>query len=193
MGNIEERAKKRRRRENIQGVVLSAIGIAGILAVAMIAPNIFQAFPRVLGKKRYKLAFQARTAAARLAARGHVRFVERHGKKWIEITEKGRRILELERQKMRLAALRGKRWDKRYRLVMFDIPQRRKQIRDAVRRLLRECGFLRLQDSVWVFPYDCEELITLVKSDMRIGKDLLYAVVDSIENDTWIKRHFGLK
>ncbi|MDO8552298.1 MAG: CRISPR-associated endonuclease Cas2 [bacterium] len=192
MGQIEEKSRKRRKKENIQQAVLAAIGIAGILAVTMIAPNIFQAVPGLMGRKRYKLAFQARTASSRLAIKGYVRFILKNGKKWIEITDAGRRALLLEHEKARLDVIQGKRWDKRYRLVMFDIPQKRKNTRDSVRRLLRECGFLRLQDSVWVFPYDCEELIVLIKSDMRLGKDLLYVIVDSIENDGWIKKHFGL-
>lgn len=53
-------------------------------------------------------------------------------------------------------------------------------------------GFLKLQDSVWIYPYDCEELVALLKADFRIGKDILYVIADSLENDGWIKRHFGL-
>ncbi len=75
---------------------------------------------------------------------------------------------------------------------MFDIPQYRRLDRDHLRQVVRACGFLRLQDSVWVFPYDCEELIMLLKADMRIGKDVLYAIVETIENDGWIKKHFGI-
>src|SRR3990167_1288378 len=193
MGKMEEESRKIRRRANIQNAVLAAVGIAGILAFIMIAPNIFQALPRIMGKKRYKLAFQARTAASRLAIKGHVRFIERDGRKYIEITDAGRHALAFEQEKAGLAAMKGKNWDKRYRLVMFDIPEKYKTTRDKVRRLLNECGFLRLQDSVWIFPYDCEELITLIKSDMRLPRNLLYALVDSIENDKWIKRHFGLR
>ena len=193
MGKVEKRSREIRKRANIQHAVLAIIGIAGILTVTMIAPNIFQALPRIIGKKRYKLAFQARTAASRLAVKGYVRFIEKNGKKWIEITDTGRRALAFEQEKMRLANVRWKRWDKRYRLVIFDIPEKRKTMRDHVRRILRGCGFLRLQDSVWLFPYDCEELITLMKSEKKIGKDLLYAVVDSIENDAWIKKHFNLR
>ena len=63
---------------------------------------------------------------------------------------------------------------------------------DRLRRLMREYGFLRLQNSVWVYPHDCEELISLIKADLRIGKDVLYAVVESIEYDAWIKKHFNL-
>lgn len=193
MGDVEMRARKLRRLGYIQSAVLATVGIAGIIAITMIAPNIFQAFPRLMGKKRYKLAFQARTAVSRLVVRGFVRFVKRNGRKFIEITGEGARALAIEQERTRLMAARKKRWDKRYRIVMFDISQRRKPDRERVRAFIRECGFLRLQNSVWVFPYDCEELITLLKADMRIGKDVLYAVVESIENDGWIKKHFNLR
>lgn len=182
----------RRKKESVQKVVLATIAVVGTLAVAMLAPNVFQALPGVMGKRRYKLAFQARTAASRLATKGYIRFVEKKGKKYIEITEAGRRAFAVEVAKAQLAASCGKRWDKRWRLVMFDIPQYRRRDRDHLRKVVRECGFLRLQDSVWVFPYDCEELIALLKADMRIGKDVLYAIVETIENDGWIKKHFGL-
>ncbi len=192
MGKLEEGARKRRKKENIQKALLAAVAVTGTLAVAMIAPSIFQMLPKIMGKKRYKLAFQARTAASRLAIKGLVRFVERNGKKRMEITEAGRRAISLERQKMAIVGKRSKRWDKRWRLVMFDIPQHRRRDRDHLRDMIRECGFLRLQDSVWVFPYDCEELVMLLKADMKIGKDVLYAIVETIENDGWIKKHFNL-
>lgn len=57
---------------------------------------------------------------------------------------------------------------------------------------MRDFGFLRIQDSVWLSPYDCEELIALVKAELRLGKDVLYAIVEEIENDGWIKKHFNL-
>ena len=58
---------------------------------------------------------------------------------------------------------------------------------------MSECGFLCIQKSVWISPYDCEELVALVKAELRIGKDALYVIVDSIENDGWIKKHFKLQ
>ncbi len=56
-----------------------------------------------------------------------------------------------------------------------------------------ETGFVRLQDSVWVFPYDCEDFISLVKAELKIGSAILYMVVEHIENDTHLRAHFGLK
>lgn len=75
---------------------------------------------------------------------------------------------------------------------MFDIPQRRRGTRDRLRRMMRDFGFLRIQDSVWLSPYDCEELIALAKAELRLGKDVLYAIVEEIENDRWIKKYFNL-
>ncbi|MDO8482022.1 MAG: CRISPR-associated endonuclease Cas2 [bacterium] len=192
MGMVESEARTRRKRRAIQQAVLSAVAIAGVLAVTMIAPNIFQALPRLLGDK-YKMGYRAKTAAGQLAKKGLLRFVLRGGVRCAELTEKGRMVLELDKMKTAQQSKRVRRWDKRYRLVMFDVPQYRRSTRDRLRAMMRECGFLRLQDSVWIYPYDCEELVTLIKANIHIGKDVLYAVVESVENDAWIKRHFNLK
>lgn len=191
MGVIETSAKRQKRRRNIQHAVLATVGVAGILAVAMIAPGVFGAIGKISGNK-YKFGYRARTAAGRLAQKGLVTFLERDGKKFVRITEKGRRLLALETERARLRGQKRRRWDKQYRIVMFDIPERRKHVRKRLASLIRECGFLRLQDSVWIYPYDCEELVALMKAELETGKDILYAVVESIENDRWIKKHFNL-
>jgi len=191
MGKVEKEAHVRRRRRNIQNVVLATIGATGIIATAMIAPNIFQALPRITGDS-HRLTYRAKTAVGRLAQKGLVRFVERNGGRYAEITEKGRRLLFLEEEKVSMHKNRKRRWDKRYRIVMFDVPQYRRATRDRLRSYMKEYGLLRIQNSVWLYPYDCEELIALLKAELRIGKDVLYAVVESIENDGWIKKHFRL-
>ena len=192
MGKIEKAAKKRRRKRNIQGAILGVVGAAGVISVALVAPNVLQALPTLMGKDRYRLAFQTKTALGRLAAKKHVRFIEKNGKKSIEITDAGRRALAIELAKQAAQSGKKRRWDRRWRLVMFDIPQRRKNVRDRLRALMRTCGFLRIQNSVWVSPYDCEELVALMKTDLRLGTSVLYAVVEEIENDRWIREHFGL-
>ncbi|MEK9154147.1 MAG: CRISPR-associated endonuclease Cas2 [Patescibacteria group bacterium] len=192
MGIVEKDAKKKRIYRNVQGIVLGVIGVAGILAVTMIAPNVFQAIPKLMGDK-YKFAYRAKTVAGRLAQKGLVRFVERHGKKFVEITEKGRCQLLFEEQRALLGHHRPLRWDKRWRLVMFDIPEKRRKVRDRLRGYMHQFGFLRLQDSAWIFPYDCEDVVALVKAELSTGSSVLYAVIESIENDSWIKKHFSLK
>lgn len=109
----------------------------------------------------------------------------------LRVTDKGRKKLRSwSLQKYQIP--KPKKWDKRWRVLIFDIPERRKGLRDKVRRALQASGFVRLQDSVWIYPYDCEELIILLKADFKIGKDMLYMIVDTLEYDTPILTRFNL-
>ena len=192
MGKMEEGARKQRRKRYIQDAVLASVATAGVLAVVALAPAVLLAVGQIAKQSGYKMGWRARTAAGRLAQRGLVRFVERNGKKHIQITDAGRRHFELESGKLEARIRRKRRWDRRYRMIIFDIPEKRKGARERLRHLMRELGFLRVQDSVWVSPHECEELVALIKAELRIGKDILYVIVESIENDGWIRKHFNL-
>lgn len=190
MGTIEVRAKQKRRKRNVRNAVLATIGIAGLITVAAVAPKTLHLL-KVTGIDA-KLRYRTKSVLYRLKQKGEIEFVERDGKKYARLTERGERALELLRQKESFMNNKKRKWDHRYRLVMFDIPERRKSTRERIRFEMREIGFLRIQDSSWLYPYDCEEFVALLKADLHIGKDVLYAVVEEIENDAWIKKHFDL-
>jgi len=126
-----------------------------------------------------------------LAAQGLVTFEKRDGKQYARITESGRRKFSFEEQKMKLKNKR--RWDNRWRVIIFDIPEKRRLVRDRLRQIMSGLGFVRLQDSVWVFPYDCEDFVALLKADLKIGVAVLYLIVEQIENDKHLRVHFDLK
>ena len=191
MGFVEEGAKKKKQRRNLRSTALMAIEVAGIIAVAAIAPNMFQILGRTDAFTRLK--YRSKGILVRLKQRGEIEFVERDGKKYVRLTDKGEKILDIERRRLDLVNNKPKKWDGRYRLVIFDIPEKRKKVREHLRFEMQEIGFLRIQDSVWIYPYDCEEFIALLKADMHIGKDVLYAVIEEIENDARIRKHFNLQ
>ncbi|OGG76586.1 CRISPR-associated endonuclease Cas2 [Candidatus Kaiserbacteria bacterium RIFCSPLOWO2_01_FULL_55_19] len=191
MESVEAGAKKKRQRRNLRNAALMAIGVAGIITVAAVAPNMFQMLGRTGALARLK--YRSKGILARLKQRGEIEFVEHNGKKYIRLTDKGERVLDIERRRLDLLVNKPKKWDGRYRLVMFDIPEKRKKIREHLRFEMQEIGFLRIQDSVWIYPYDCEEFIALLKADLHIGKDILYAVIEEIENDMRIRKHFNLQ
>ncbi len=58
---------------------------------------------------------------------------------------------------------------------------------------MRSFGFVKLQESVWVYPYECERVIALLKAQYKMGKELVYIVAGEIENNDWLKKEFGLK
>lgn len=190
MGVIESDAKKKRFKRNLQNTALMAIGLVGTIAVMAVAPNMFQ----LLGKTGAlaRLKYRSKGVLARLKYKGEIEFIERDGKKYARLTDLGEKVLNLQREKLNLAENKPKKWDRRYRLVMFDIPEKRKQIREHLRFEMQEVGFLRIQDSAWVYPYDCEEFIALLKADLHIGRDVLYAIVEEIEDDARIRKHFNL-
>jgi CRISPR/Cas system-associated endoribonuclease Cas2 len=190
MKPIETKARKKRFRRNVRTAMLTTIGIAGIISIAAIAPNMFQILGRTGALS--KLKYQSKGILTRLKLKGEIELVARDGKKFARLTDLGEKVLAVEKQKISLMKERPKKWDRRYRLIMFDIPEKRRQTRDQLRYQMQEVGFLRVQDSAWVYPYDCEEFVALLKADLHIGKDVLYAVIEEIENDKDIRKHFNL-
>ena len=192
MGTVEAGAKKIRRRDSIQKALLTTLLVGGMIMVGA-APRIN--ILKLLGNKKrnpYRFKHQVNDALMRLARKGLVVFIIENGRKLARITPAGQRVLVLEEQKTALQLQRKKRWDKRWRVVIFDIPEYRRGTRDKLRLTMRTSGFYRLQDSVWLYPYDCEDFMTLVKADLKIGNAILYMVVEKIENDIKIKSHFAL-
>ena len=190
MGNMEREALVRRRKGYVKDAVLAAVGLSGLLLVAMAAPNAIQLLGKTSIGKRFK--DQTLTTLSRLAKEGLIKFEKRGGKRYARITEKGRKVLALELQKKALQAQAKKRWDRRYRIVIFDIAEVRRSIRIRLRETMRAAGFVRLQDSVWVYPYDCEDFTALLKADLHIGREVIYIIAESIENDGWLREHFNL-
>ena len=193
MRKTEKDAQKVRRVGQIQKAILSAVATSGVLAVALVAPNALKLLRgTVLGSR---LDERSRSAFSRLLKRGYLEYVVRDGKKVVRLTDEGQRVLERMHFQQTAHAKEGKsrRWDKRWRLLVFDIPEHRRAVRNRLRDLIISLGFMKIQNSVWVYPYDCEELITLLKSDLRLGREVLYAIAETIENDAWLRKHFKLQ
>ena len=192
MSEIEKELKKERKKTNIQKIILGSIATVGILSVALLAPNVLQILkPLGLDKKLKNFKNDTNRSLSGLLSSGLVVFVEKDGKKYLKITEKGKlKLMRLEKYNFKFK--KPKIWDKKWRIVIFDIPQTRRLQRDNLRFTLKQIGFIKLQHSVWVYPYDCEELITLLKLDFKIGREILYIIADKIENDKILREFFKL-
>ncbi len=84
-----------------------------------------------------------------------------------------------------------KRWDGKWRMVLFDIPEARRKVRDALRKKLKELGFLEFQKSVFIFPYPCDDEINFVINFLDIA-DYAYCVEAAITPDAAFRSHFKL-
>lgn len=101
------------------------------------------------------------------------------GKVSIEITEKGkRRLLEYDFENIELKA---KRRDGKWHLVIFDIPEGKKNARDVFRRKLLELGLIKLQESVFASAFPCKNEIDFLCHFLEISDYVTIATVDKIE------------
>ncbi len=190
MGNMEKEVKRKGRNALIQKIILGTVATAGILTVAALAPNVLQLLkPYIKNKKSLtNKTYYVNQSRKRLVEKGLLVY-DKNG--YLKLTVAGERTLaEFEKHSFKL--VKPKRWDGKWRMLIFDIKEERRSTRDKVRSTLMTIGFVRLQDSVWVYPFDCEDLVTLLKADFEIGQDLLYLIVERIENDKEIRKSFGL-
>ena len=193
MGILEREIKIKDKRKNLQKIILSTIYAVGILSVVAVAPNIFSVIRQLEGSRKRKknLKYSINDSFTRLREKGLVEIVELNGKKVARVTQKGESKLSfLEKHNFKLKT--PKRWDGRWRIVIFDIKETRKRIRERLRATLIQIGFLKLQKSTWIYPYDCEDLILLIKADFKLGKDVLYLIVEKLENEHPFRKAFNL-
>lgn len=182
--------KVEKRGVNVQQIVLATIKVAGLLAVAVLAPNCVQLIRYLPGHKKYYRKKYLEQTAEKLNRRGLIRWVNKDGKKFAALTPEGERMLA-RHQLSDLKKQNSKKWDGRWRLIIFDIKEFKRKIRDSLRTELSNFGLVRLQNSVWVFPHECEEFVFLLKTAFGLGREVLHITAHRIENDQKLRQHFG--
>jgi len=112
------------------------------------------------------------------------------GSRTITLTEKGRlKILTYHFEKMKI---KRENWDGKWRVVAFDIPEKLKSGRNALRKKIKELGFYELQKSVWVFPYECKDEIDFIIEFFDLRKYVRFGILESIDNELHLKNIFKL-
>ena len=113
------------------------------------------------------------------------RFIKKYidGKEpYIELQPKGKNLLKSYlTQDLEIVA--PEKWDKKWRLVIYDIANDKKDRREILRNKLDTLGFLKLQESVYVFPFECKNEINLIKNMYLLAPYVQYIVADRIETE----------
>lgn len=87
---------------------------------------------------------------------------------------------------------KAKKWDGKWRVVIFDVPESKRHHRNFLRKELKLVGFKELQHSVWITPYDIEkELLCLLKFWQNdFSGDIRFLVVEKMSHDQDFKELF---
>lgn len=81
-------------------------------------------------------------------------------------------------------------WDKRWRIVIFDIPEVRSGSRYAIRRLLKQLGFKQLQLSVWIHPLPCLDQFNKIRVAYGIQEHIHLVETHTFNPPDYLLRHF---
>ena len=83
-------------------------------------------------------------------------------------------------------------WDQKWRLVLFDIPEKKKRLRDTIRRSLKNLGLMEYQKSVFVHPYECRNEIDFVIELYQARSFIRFIEATSLDNELHLRKHFKL-
>lgn len=82
------------------------------------------------------------------------------------------------------------KWDKKWRIVAFDIPNNKKTARNILANKLKKLGFIRLQKSIFVFPYDCKKEVDYLKEIYQIKPYVQCILADQIDSEADLLNYF---
>jgi CRISPR/Cas system-associated endoribonuclease Cas2 len=175
-----------KRKGDVAEVVLVLLVGVGVLAALALAPGIGAAL-KLIDPNPRKAMFKAERSLRSLVRGGKV--IKTPG--GYKITKDGE--LELARRKFEKYQFPTKGiWDQKWRVICFDIPEKRRYLRHIVQQKLVDIGCYRLQDSVFVTPHKCGEILKLIQDAFFLKKHVRGMVVTHIDDEQVLLGRFKL-
>lgn len=140
--------------------------------------------------------FGRRTLGSALSGvrkRGYVRTARKSRKAHpaLVLTPKGILRVLFERCKF-FSSKQKNTWDKKWRMLIFDIPEKQRRYRDFLRRHLASFGFFKLHKSVWVTPHRISPDLIRLLWELRIKVYTRCIVAEHIDYDRDLLEKFQL-
>ncbi|MBU2081928.1 hypothetical protein KKH14_00645 [Patescibacteria group bacterium] len=182
-------------RNGISKKILRALLISGAISLALSSPRGVGQLLRQLPKELRKLKReQLRRALYNLRDKNFVKLIhEDKNNVTVELTENGRTITKkMDIDQIQLE--KPEKWDKKWHLVVFDIPEKKKIARESLRMKLKDLGFKKFQHSIWITPFSCEKEINFIKSVFNLSDYWIDVIIT--ENlgvkEYQFRKHFNL-
>jgi len=165
-----------------------AIGVVGVIIALPGIAHIFTMFKPKNARENYRI----KQTVDRLEKGGYIEKIRnKNGVEKIKITQKGKqKVLKYDFNKMKIKI--PKKWDGLWRVVIFDIPEDKRKVRNAINFKLKDLGFVPLQKSVFIFPYECRDEIDFVGEFFHVRKYIRYMEMKDIDDDEKLKKKFCL-
>lgn len=174
--------------------LLMTLAVGGVVFAGALLPALISVMDESKQSKRFSKK-QIKNTFGLLKQRKLVEIVrEKDGKTTARLTNKGQtRIKEFCFEELRIT--KAKQWDKKWRILIYDIPTKPKiynKAREALRDKIKEIGFIQLQKSVWVCPYECEDEILFLAECYSVTRFIEILTVEKLLHEDRLKRKFKL-
>lgn len=179
----------------ISKIVLASLLISGVLTIAVAAPGVLKGLSLFFPKRKYtsyKKEDLRKIKSAFYSLKFRKLIILEKSKQGliIKLTEKGKeRALKCY---LKAISLKYKKWDERWRIVIFDIPTKLNRKRDALREFLKHMGFKELQKSIYISPYRCREELEAILEYLQLKPYVKFLEVDFLEEEELFKKKFKL-
>lgn len=191
--------EKKYRPNELKKYILAGLGIGLVLGgTVLLTPN----FPIVLGSilklieefKGIKIPKKKAIRVLKQLEKRQLIQIERKNEE-VYVTVKNNEDVSILKYSLKeiLALKKKKNWKNKWFMVVFDVPEEERRKRNYLRGFLREIGFYPYNQSVYVFPYECEKEIGLIKQIVEGGKYISYIVAEKLERENELKNIFGIK
>lgn len=176
--------------------LLMTLAMGGIVFAGALVPGLLSATNELKSNRKHKYTKkQIRNAAYNLKRRKLIKIIkDNDGKVTVELTNSGKkRIKDVVFEDLKIQ--KPKKWDKKWRVLIFDIPTKPKiynRARNALREKVKEMGFFQLQKSVWIYPYECEDEILLVAEIYNVQRFVEILTIEKLLYKDSLLSHFKL-
>lgn len=123
-----------------------------------------------------------------LEQRGQIEMTKEKDKIFIKLTKKGKLQALLDRIKINSGD--GKKWDGKWRMVIWDIPESSHRERNRIRYFLKNLGFYRLQFSVFIRPYPIPGVAVDFLRESGLLKFIRFLRVDKVDEEGELLKYF---
>ncbi len=175
-----------KKRMTVTSQILLALLEAGgqIQKVSMLGKLSTALYPEY---RKYVAGRKLETTIQRLKRQGWLKFEYGEAKKVLVLTNKGQLEALFEKSKL---DVHSQRWDGKWRLAIFDIPEHARGVRARLRNLLKGYGFVALQASVYVQPFALSSASIAYLKASGLTRYIRFARVDAFDTDADLRKQF---
>jgi len=182
----------RKSKEPEKELSFSAKVLLYLFAIADFVPRPFEnktAYVRraIFGKRDYKAYWKIFNYLER---KGWVKVYTKKNQEteFVKLTKAG----QLQALLIKAKINKPPKWDGKWRLIVYDIPEDSREHRHQFRTLLKQNGFYKLQASVFISPYPLNREAIKYLEETGLSKYIRIGRIDELDNDKDLKKHFNL-